>query len=242
MMHTARRLAFRIRPRPDDPAPLGRSGHVRIVWLDACRHLADAAVMDEIERMRAMRFRFDRDWIGSMSGRAMPRRILGRSASSRSRSRFRATVLSLTAMRCSSTSRNPGNPALRAITQEGPVQIDVEQMRPVSDLEGVAGLVMSPRERAAFAAPTRPARLLPRHLGAQGAPFLKASRMARCDRRLVPGSARCLVWSANQTAIWRNPTSPNAGGAPRSGRSRDTGLSWLMPPSLDYGAIFDVLE
>ncbi len=160
MMLAAPRLAFRIAHDLAAPPLAAGEVHVWVVRLDAFHHLADAATLDESERMRAMRFRFDRDRIGFMTGRAMLRRILG-------------VYLHLPPAEIPLRTGEHGKPelgplpdrdtlhfnvshsgdlALYAVTREGPVGIDVEQMRPVPDLDGVADLVMSPRERAAFAA------------------------------------------------------------------------------------------
>ncbi|WP_162140530.1 4'-phosphopantetheinyl transferase family protein [Sphingomonas sp. PR090111-T3T-6A] len=136
--------------------------HVWIARLDAlCGH-AEAAtgILDETERARAANFRFDRDRLLYMLGRMTLRRLL---------SAYLGTEPADVPLRVGPYGKpelgspfdtaplhfnvsHSGDLALYAITRDGPVGIDVEQIRPIADLQGVAELVLSPREKAAFSA------------------------------------------------------------------------------------------
>ena len=251
MMQKAPRLAFRIdRDRTAPPLAAGQV-HVWIVWLNAFRHHADAAVLDEIERMRAMRFRFDRDRIGFMTGRAMLRRILG-------------VYLDLPPVEIPLRTGEHGKPelgplpdrdalhfnvshsgdlALYAVTQEGPVGIDVEQMRPVSDLDGVADVVMSPRERAAFAALDESDRPDFFHsTWVRKEAYLKASGdgLMRSPTLVEFGA----LLGAEREPI-RDLEDPHVAERWRCSAWRPERGYWsalVMPASIDRAAIFDVLD
>lgn len=134
--------------------------HVWIARLDAPHgHAEDAAdILDGAERARAANFRFDRDRLLYSLGRMTLRRLLsaylgiepvdvplraGLHGKPELGAPFDTPPLHFNVS-------HSGNLALYAVTRDGPVGIDVEQMRPIPDLLGVAELVLSPREKAAF--------------------------------------------------------------------------------------------
>lgn len=150
------------RPEGDIATPELSPGeaHVWIVRLDALHGHAEAAadILDEAERARARNFRFDRDRLLYRLGRATLRRLLsaylgiepadvplrtGLHGKPELGAPFDTPPLHFNVS-------HSGDLALYAVTRDGPVGIDVEQMRPIPDLQGVAELVLSPLERTTF--------------------------------------------------------------------------------------------
>jgi 4'-phosphopantetheinyl transferase len=135
--------------------------HVWIARLDTLHDHPDATtILDEKERARAANFRFDRDRQLYMLGRATLRRILGAylgiapvDVPLRAGQHGKPELgPSLGAAALHFNVSHSGNLALYAVTRDGPVGVDVEQARFVPDLDGVADLVLSEREKAAFSA------------------------------------------------------------------------------------------
>jgi 4'-phosphopantetheinyl transferase len=154
------------------PLPLGRDAaipplaagdvHVWTVRLDAAAALlpVPADVLNADELARAARYVFETDRLAFLRGRAALRLILatylgispatvplrkGRQDKPELGPPFDASALHFNVS-------NTGNLALYAVARDGPIGIDVEQVRPVADLEGVAGLILSEAEQAAFSA------------------------------------------------------------------------------------------
>lgn len=120
----------------------------------------DPAVLDQDECERAGRFVFERDRLAFVRRRTALRRILGA---------YLGVAPGEVPIRLGDHGKpefappfdraglafnvsNSGDLALCAVTRGGPVGIDLEQVRPMADLDGVAELVLGPNERAAFAA------------------------------------------------------------------------------------------
>jgi 4'-phosphopantetheinyl transferase len=140
--------------------------HVWTIRLDADR-APDASALDACERERAAAFVFERDRVAFVRRRAALRRILGA---------YLGVPAADVPIRAGDHGKpelgppfdraglqfnvsNSGDLALCAVTLAGPVGIDVEQVRPMADLDGVAELVLSRNERAAFAKADEPDRL-----------------------------------------------------------------------------------
>jgi 4'-phosphopantetheinyl transferase len=144
----------------DAPDLAAGEAHVWIARLDALDDHADAttAILDDRERARAANFRFDRDRQLYILGRMTLRRILAAYLDI-----MPAEVL-LRAGHHGKPELGPpfgidalhfnvshsGDVALYAFTRDGPIGVDVEQTRALPDLDGLADLVLSPREKAIF--------------------------------------------------------------------------------------------
>lgn len=159
-MRTAPGLSIRYGGEGTAPPP--RPGEVQLWSVPLDRLAGEEEVARTLlvpgERERALRFRFDRDRRLFMLGRMMLRRILGATLG------ISPADVPLHAGRHGKPELVPRSDgpivhfnlshsdglALYAVSREGPIGVDVERIRPMDDLDGVAALVMSPRERAAF--------------------------------------------------------------------------------------------
>lgn len=116
------------------------------------------AMLDESERTRAASFVFERDRALFIRRRSALRRILGgylglspADVVLRSGARGKPALgLSQERSGLHFNVSNSAGVALCAVTRSGPIGVDVEQIRPMADLDGVAGLVLGPAERAVF--------------------------------------------------------------------------------------------
>jgi len=154
------RGAFRPEGNLSAPALPPGEAHVWIARLDALHGHAEAAtrILDETERARAANFRFDRDRLLYMLGRMTLRRLLSVYLNIEAADvPLRAGPYGkpelggpVDAAPLHFNVSHSGDLALYAVTRDGPIGIDVEQKRPIPHLQGVADLVLSQREKAAF--------------------------------------------------------------------------------------------
>jgi 4'-phosphopantetheinyl transferase len=182
------------------PALMPGEVHVWTIRLGAAP-APDAAMLDAGELERAAKFVFDRDRLAFVRRRTALRRILGVylkvapvDVSIRTGMHdkpelgppFERSGLHFNVS-------NSADLALCAVTLGGPVGVDVEQIRPMADLDGVAELVLSPNERAVFAAAGETERLALFHaawtrkeayLKARGEGLLRSPTLIECGALL----------------------------------------------------------
>lgn len=139
------------------PALLAGDVHVWTIRLGASS-FSSADLLDAGERERAANFVFERDRIAFVRRRSALRRILGAYL------RVPAADVSIRAGEHGKPElgqpldnaglhfnmSNSADLALCAVTLGGPLGVDVEQIRPMADLDGVAELILTPNERAVF--------------------------------------------------------------------------------------------
>lgn len=134
------------------------------VWLADVSHRGEpleqlASILSEDERERAARFYFERDAIRWMASRVVLRSILGKYlgvAASEVRfqvwPRGKPELSAPLGPRLQFNASHSDRLALYAMARSGRVGVDIERVRPLPDLEAIAGRMFSPHERQALGA------------------------------------------------------------------------------------------
>ena len=138
-------------------------------WVDDAREPGDAVILDDEERARAARFRFDRDRRRFIARRAFLRRVLARYVGSDpARLRFRTSAsgkpeLAEPGSALGFSASHADGLAVVAVSTRGVVGVDVERVRPIPDALELARRLWTDaeyRHLASIAAPLRSAAFL----------------------------------------------------------------------------------
>jgi len=138
-------------------------------WVDDAREPGDAAILDDGERARAARFRFDRDRRRFIARRAFLRRVLARYAGvDPARLRFRTSAngkpeLAQPDLGLGFSASHADGLAIVAVSSGGVVGVDVERVRAIPDALELARRLWTDaeyRNLASIAAPLRSAAFL----------------------------------------------------------------------------------
>jgi 4'-phosphopantetheinyl transferase len=164
------------------PAPA--SFELWLVRLDVAVSAADAGLLDDQERGRAARFTFERDRRRFVAAHAALRRLLGdRTGQAPHALRFDIGAFGKPRLRgradAAFSLSHSADLALVALADEVEIGVDLEPVRPMRDLEGLARQCLSAREWLQFEATQEPGRT---------AAFLQAwTRKEACLKALGTG-------------------------------------------------------
>ena len=127
------------------------------LWLAPLASAAsgDDALLDEHERARAARFAFERDRQRYVAAHVALRQVLGQRIGRPPASlRFETGAFGKPRLRgeprCAFSLSHSGDQALIALSDDGEIGVDLEQLRPLPDLDALARQCLAPREHFHF--------------------------------------------------------------------------------------------